>query len=63
MKDKKGKAVETLTFVRMATMKKDGQVGRIYRHAWATGYQDLVFTSAADVQAFIDKIKIAGDVK
>lgn len=42
---------ETLTFLRAAHKAKDGQDGFLCLHAWATGFQELIFPT---VQAAID---------
>jgi hypothetical protein len=42
--------MEKLIFLRAATKTRDGHDGLLYRHTWATGYQDLILPSkeAAD---------------
>jgi hypothetical protein len=42
--------METLTYIRKATKTNDGHDGLLYRHTWATGFQELIFSSkeAAD---------------
>lgn len=45
-------AQESLVYLRRATMKQDGATGFVYRHRWATGYQDLVFATQEKADEF-----------
>ena len=41
-----------LIYLRKATTAQDGADGVLYRHEWATGWQDLVFSSHRAAEAF-----------
>ena len=37
--------MNSLNFVREATIKKEGRKGKLYVHHWSTGWQFLIFDS------------------
>lgn len=45
---------ETLSFMRKAVKSRDTYSGLMYRHAWPTGYQELIFPSVEAAQRFAD---------
>jgi len=45
--------METLNFVRVATEAKDSVGGFLYIHYWATGWQELVFSSKENADTWI----------
>ena len=45
--------MDTLNFVRVARESKDGSNGFIYIHSWATGWQELIFSSKEDAESWI----------
>lgn len=47
------KQLQTLTFLRLATKAKDGANGILYRHTWATGFQEIIFPSQRAANLFI----------
>jgi hypothetical protein len=55
----KVKVMETLNFSRIATEKEDGTSGFVFIHNWATGWQELIFSTAIDAAAWIKKVNAA----
>lgn len=47
----------SLGFLRRATKQRDSADGLLYRHGWATGFQDLIFQSDADAVKFLATVK------
>ena len=44
---------ETLNYVRVARKSKDSYDGFLYIHTWATGFQQLIFSSKEAAQTWI----------
>lgn len=51
------KAIETLTFKRIAHKAKDGQGGVIYVHTWSTGFQELIFNTKEQAEKYKSTFK------
>ena len=45
--------MDTLNFVRVATEAKDTHSGFLYIHNWATGWQELIFSSKEAAESWI----------
>ena len=45
---------ETLNFVRVARESKDSHNGFLYIHNWATGFQELIFSSEEAAETWIE---------